>query len=68
MTSHEDYQSLDRRERELLVALDRAPMAYAEGRNWTPEMRALSSKGLMFSAHGLQTITPKGREVRERVA
>jgi len=63
----DERQSLTKREREILRSLNRKPMAYAEGRNWSNEYRALLGQGLIFHGMGLISITPKGEEVLERV-
>lgn len=63
----DERQSLGRREREILGSIARKPIAYAEGRNWSNEYRALLGQGLIFHGMGLISITPKGEEVLERV-
>lgn len=64
----DERQSLTAREREILASIDRKPIPYAEGRNWSNEYRALLSQGLIFHGMGLISITPKGEEVLERVS
>lgn len=63
----DERQSLDKREREYLARLSRAPESYGDRRNSTSEQRSLLSKGLIFWSHSLISITTKGEEVLERV-
>lgn len=63
----DEHQSLTKRARETLVALDRAPIAYGV-RNFPDHFRELTGQGLAFHNGRQLTITDKGRDARERVA
>lgn len=62
----DERQSLTARERECLGVFARGAVRYNLGRNWPTEWRTLLSQGLIFQAHDLVSITPKGEEVLDR--